>query len=171
MLNVAKIWEVARATSAATTFFEPITIDDETFVDGATGANNPIQYLWSEAGDIWGAQNQHLEDQVRCLVSIGTGMPSLQAFGVGLLDIAKSLKVIATDTEEEAELFEKHHTKLFQTKRAFRFNVLQGLENIGLEEVEKWGDMKAVTRKYIQTEAVRVQLRACALHLQEQECG
>jgi predicted acylesterase/phospholipase RssA len=170
MLNVAKIWEVARATSAATTFFEPITIDDETFVDGATGANNPIQYMWAEAGDVWGIQNRHLEDEVRCLVSIGTGMPSLQAFGLGLLDIAKSLKAIATDTEEEAELFQKHHTKLFQTKRAFRFNVLHGLEHIGLEEVEKWGEMKAATRKYIQTEGAHVQVKACALSLQEQEC-
>jgi predicted acylesterase/phospholipase RssA len=170
MLNVAKIWEVARATSAATTFFEPITIDDETFVDGATGANNPVQYMWTEAGDIWGIQDRHLEDEVCCLVSIGTGIPSLQAFGPGFADIAKALKDIATDTEEEADLFQKHYTKLFQTSRAFRFNVKQGLEKIGLEEVEKWGEMKAATRKYIQTEEVHVQVKTCALNLQEQEC-
>jgi len=48
MLNKVKIWEAARATSAATSFFNPITIGTESFVDGATGANNPINELWTE---------------------------------------------------------------------------------------------------------------------------
>src|SRR2546421_222236 len=33
----AKIWEVARATSAAPTFFKPITIDGIKYGDGGTG--------------------------------------------------------------------------------------------------------------------------------------
>jgi predicted acylesterase/phospholipase RssA len=53
MLNITKIWEAARATSAATTFFKPITIGDETFIDGATGANNPVRYMLAEARDVF----------------------------------------------------------------------------------------------------------------------
>jgi hypothetical protein len=40
-----------RATPAASSFFDPIAIGDfqESFVDGATGANNPVYEVWNEA--------------------------------------------------------------------------------------------------------------------------
>jgi patatin-like phospholipase/acyl hydrolase len=46
-----KIWEAARATSAASTFFEPIRIGscNQTFVDGALGHNNPIDRVDDES--------------------------------------------------------------------------------------------------------------------------
>lgn len=170
LLNSAKIWEAARATSAATTFFEPITISDETFVDGATGANNPIQHMWSEAADVWGLQDNQLENNIKCLVSIGTGIPSLEAFGPGLLDVAKALKSISLETETTAGIFRKLHTQLFQSDKAFRFNVVRGLENIGLEEASQLGAIKAATRNYVQMEEVRVDIKKCASNLQEREC-
>jgi calcium-independent phospholipase A2-gamma len=53
MFDEVKIWEVACATSAATTFFKPAQIMSggvhRTFVDGALGANNPVNRLWIEA--------------------------------------------------------------------------------------------------------------------------
>ncbi|KAH8690367.1 acyl transferase/acyl hydrolase/lysophospholipase [Phaeosphaeriaceae sp. PMI808] len=51
LLRTAKIWEAGRATSAASSFLDPITLGDfeETFVDGATGANNPVYEVWNEA--------------------------------------------------------------------------------------------------------------------------
>ncbi|KAK0640003.1 Patatin group M-2 [Lasiodiplodia hormozganensis] len=170
MLNVAKIWEAARATSAATTFFEPITINDEGFVDGATGANNPVKFLLSEARDIWGEPDGHLEDNIKCLVSIGTGIPSLTPFGPSLKQVGKALKAIATNTEQEADIFRKEHTKLFQSGKAFRFNVNRGLESIGLEEESKWGAIKAATREYVQSEETHIQIKTCALNLKEREC-
>ncbi|KAJ5585584.1 uncharacterized protein N7459_005384 [Penicillium hispanicum] len=169
LLNTAKIWEAARATSAATTFFEPMTISDETFVDGATGANNPVQEIWTEAADVWGLQHGQLEENVKCLVSIGTGIPSLSAFGPGLREVAQALKSIATETEATADMFRKQHTGLFQSGKAFRFNVVRGLETIGLEETSKWGAIKAATRNYVQTEEVRVEIKKCAANLQERE--
>jgi len=131
LLNVTKIWEAGRATSAASTFFDPIKIGpyDEEFVDGATGSNNPARELWAEAMDMWPS-----ESKVKCLVSIGTGQPSLKPFGESLLDIAKTLSEIATDTEYTAELFSKEHRDLAQSKCYFRFNVEKGLENVGLED-------------------------------------
>ena len=49
-----RIWEAARATSAASSFFEPIKVgrNRQTFIDGATGANNPVRQLWNEASDL-----------------------------------------------------------------------------------------------------------------------
>src|ERR1700731_2295324 len=37
----ATIWQAARATSAAPTFFAPVVIDDVRYADGGTGYNNP----------------------------------------------------------------------------------------------------------------------------------
>lgn len=170
LLNVAKIWQVARATSAASSFFEPITFGDEGFVDGATGANNPISQLWAEAKDIWGEDGANFEEKVKCLVSIGTGMPSLVPFTDKLAQLGKALIAIATDTEEQAGRFQKDHSNLYQTNRAYRFNVLRGLENVGLEEKSKWNEIKAATRAYIQTEDVFVKMKRCGISLREREC-
>jgi predicted acylesterase/phospholipase RssA len=170
MLNVAKIWQAARATSAASTFFDPIKFGDEGFVDGATGANNPISQLWTEAGDIWGGGASLKDSDIRCLVSIGTGIPTLAPFRSGAVQLGKALVAIATDTQQEANLFQTHHTKLYQDNKAFRFNVVRGLENVGLEDTSKWAEIKAATRDYIQTEQVLVQMKQCANNLRERDC-
>ncbi len=66
------IWEAARATSAAPSFFKPISIKIPppaiTYVDGALGYNNPSQLALLEAQRIW-----NCADKEACLVSIGTG--------------------------------------------------------------------------------------------------
>lgn len=47
------------------------------FNDVATGANNPVRHLWTEAADKW--CSLPLDESVRCLVSIGTGEPAMKA--------------------------------------------------------------------------------------------
>jgi patatin-like phospholipase/acyl hydrolase len=45
-----KIWEAARATSAAPTFFKRIEIGrEQPFIDGGLGRNNPSRLLLDEA--------------------------------------------------------------------------------------------------------------------------
>ena len=46
--SAPKILEAARATSAATSYFEPVTTRGLKFVDGALGANNPVNEVWTE---------------------------------------------------------------------------------------------------------------------------
>ena len=55
LYHVTKIWEADRATSAASSFFDPIAIGslDQEFLDGGTGANNPILQLCNEAADVF----------------------------------------------------------------------------------------------------------------------
>lgn len=36
------IWEAARATSAAPTYFERLTVGQDHFIDGGVGWNNPV---------------------------------------------------------------------------------------------------------------------------------
>ncbi|KAK6393510.1 hypothetical protein LTR65_002382 [Meristemomyces frigidus] len=175
MLNQAKIWEAARATAAATTFFSPIEIAGESFVDGATGANNPIPTLWSEAWDIWGAEEGRdwkLEDNIRCFVSIGTGVPSLRGYGdQNLVAMFQTLVDISTASQRAAEDFRRQHSTMCGEGRFHRFDVDRGLGDIGLEEAAKLNDIRAATREYVQTEIVHQGMEKCAEMLRERESG
>ena len=61
------IWEAARATSATPTFFERIVINEEQFIDGGMGGNNPIHQVLQEA------ELMFPDRHIACIVSIGTG--------------------------------------------------------------------------------------------------
>lgn len=170
LLDTATIWQVARATSAATSFFDPIEIGHEEFVDGATPANNPITELWSEAYDVFsgGKSTWDLEQNISCIVSIGTGVPTIRPFGDDPLRIGAKLIKIATDTEKTAEDFSRHHPRLCMEKRYFRFNVRKGLETVGLEEETKYREIISSTRLYLQAEEVHRLMTACAHAMSKQ---
>ena len=171
LLNTVKIWEAALATSAASTFFEPIAIgpDKEKFVDGATGANNPVNQVWDEAADIW--KGTRLSENIHCLVSVGTGVLDVEAFGQTLAEIGKTLKAMATETETTARDFLRRNTDLHTEHRYFRFNVLKGLEKVGLEDAEKMSAIVSATRRYLTSEDTRKELQGCADNLRLRGCA
>jgi ankyrin repeat protein len=161
LLNSVKIWEACRATSAASSFFDPIAIGryKEEFVDGATGANNPVVELWNQAQLMWGPEP--LEGKIQCLVSIGTGIPALRPFGDDVIHIGETLVAIATETEQTAERFQRDKSHLDNNGRYFRFNVDRGLDSIGLEETTKKREIAAATRRYIGSHEVSKRVQAC----------
>jgi hypothetical protein len=161
-----KIWEACRATAAASSFFEPIRIGffNEEFVDGAVGFNNPINEVLAEARDLWSSDT--LQDNLQCVISIGTGQPPLLSFGSAFSEVSKTLSRVATETEKTAEAFFRAHAHLHRDARYFRFNVLRGLENVGMEEHSKFNILAAATRNYIASQSVHVQLDVCAAALQ-----
>ena len=168
--NSVKIWEACRATAAASSFFDPVAIGPygEEFVDGATGANNPVWEVWNEAQLLWGPGP--LESRIKCLVSIGTGIPSLKSFRDNVLHIGQTLVAIATETEQTAERFKRDKTHLDDTNRYYRFNVIRGLEDIGLEESKKRKEIAAATRRYVGMQDVFRQIQACAENMAGKEC-
>ncbi|KAF2834882.1 FabD/lysophospholipase-like protein [Patellaria atrata CBS 101060] len=149
-----KIWEAARATTAAPTFFKRIAIGEEDqaleeFVDGGLKCNNPANQVLDEARDVYG--NDRL---VRCLISIGTGHPgtiglskpdTFQKFlPTKLIDV---LKKIATDCEKTANDISVRFRDV--ENFYFRFNVVHGAEGISLEEWEKLGILTEHTKAYM----------------------
>jgi hypothetical protein len=157
-----------RATSAASTFFVPITLGPfgELFTDGATGANNPVRELWTEAGDVWhnlGPQNNSL----KCIVSVGTGQSSVPEFGDSLVDVAKALKQLAVETERTADKFSQEHSDLVSESRYFRLNVGRALQVIGLEAASKVPEIAGATRAYLSSEAVADLVQSCANSLRQ----
>ncbi len=106
LVETTKIWEAARATSAAPSFFDSIKIGrfHEEFSDGGTGANNPVRILWNQAQYCL-KQGGSVKENLKCLVSIGTGIPSLKPFGDHFLKVAKTLQDISTETIKEESKF------------------------------------------------------------------
>ncbi|KAJ7865933.1 FabD/lysophospholipase-like protein, partial [Mycena leptocephala] len=155
------IWQAARATSAAPTFFKQIRIGppgiEETFVDGGMGQNNPIAALLLEAQVVFP------DRQIACIISLGTGQlhtikippPSLLK-RLFPLDVVKAIKGIATDCEKEHQRFAHHFDPVPHVY--FRFNVERGMQDIQLNQWERLGDVRANTRQYLLSHPIQNQL-------------
>lgn len=172
LYHQARIWEAARATSAAPTFFEPIRIGstERTFGDGATGANNPIYEMWKEAIDI--CDGESLIENLACIVSVGTGIPNLKKFGNSAKEVMNSILRIATETEETANNFNQTHPELNKEhQRYFRFNVPRGLAEIGLDEASEAGTIEDMTDVYLKDENTYKQIQRCSKIVAESNSG
>ncbi|KAG9084393.1 hypothetical protein FRC06_004099 [Ceratobasidium sp. 370] len=146
------IWEAARATTAAPTFFKAAWVVEDSgikirYVDGGLRCNNPTHELLHEASNFF--QGSH----VACILSIGTGkrgkiklpdtglVPKLQ-----LTKMIKVLEKITLDCENtHQELSERFHDR---PGTYFRFNVDHGLEAVGLAEWESGSGIQADTKAY-----------------------
>jgi hypothetical protein len=117
---------------------------------------------------MWGPEP--LENNVKCLVSVGTGIPSLKPFRDDVFHIGETLLAIATETEQTAERFHRDKSYLDNSGRYYRFNVAHGLEGIGLEESKKSKEIAAATRRYIESQHVFKQMQACGDNLTGKEC-
>ncbi|EFR00516.1 protein kinase subdomain-containing protein [Nannizzia gypsea CBS 118893] len=166
----ATICQAALATSAATTFFKPVTIGGRTFADGAFGANNPASEVEAEASNIWCNDTADLSPLVKCFISIGTGNPGMRPFEKNFLKtIGKSLAQLVTDTENKEAKFIDRWRGHYDTKRYFRFNVEQGLQNVRLHEYAKIGMILSATDNYLNHRARISQVRDCVLSMQLKE--
>ncbi|KIM34549.1 hypothetical protein M408DRAFT_97972, partial [Serendipita vermifera MAFF 305830] len=131
-----RIWEAIRATSAAPTFFDAITIGGEDYVNGGLGCNSPVRWVYQEAKDIWRGR------EIGCIISLGTGMPRVLTLQdptfMGLRwDWIQMLERTATECDTA-------HQGMVRMEglrgKYFRFNVQQGLQNVSLMEWEKLGE-------------------------------
>ncbi|KAF9470349.1 FabD/lysophospholipase-like protein [Pholiota conissans] len=152
------IWEAARATSAAPTFFKRILIGrDQPYIDGGLGYNNPCQTVLDEARSLFG------DRQVGCLVSIGTGR--VQAIAIERprwfqqvipTNVIDALVAITTDCERTHQEMSERFAKLSNTY--FRLNVEQGMQGIELSEWEKLSTVEAHTVQYMKEREVQEKL-------------
>ena len=167
----ATVVEAALATSAATAYFEPVIIGARRYVDGGLGSNNPVDYVWNEAQNIWCPDDGKLEELVKCFVSIGTGNPGLKPINDSLTGfLTDTLIGIATETESTANTFAARNRGLLDTKRYFRYNVSQGLQNVGIDEYRKEADIEAATVAHLGEQEHKFKVRDCARNLQTKEC-
>jgi predicted acylesterase/phospholipase RssA len=156
LFDECKIWEAARATSAATTFFDPVQIGryGQTFVDGAIVYNNPIHLVYQEAQHLWPGREFFI-------VSIGTGSVPGRPFEGDLKDIINRMKEMFTETEKTNERFFHDHTNMMAEKRLFRFNVYHGLGLVGLEEWKEKATIATTTQTYLKKGETMAKMKDC----------
>lgn len=165
-LEDVSIIEAARATSAATTFFDPVQIGSRRFADGALRANNPVEQVEDEATDLWCNDTGDLKPLVKCFISIGTGNPGKHPIkDNGIKFLSSTLVELATETEETEKRFMAKWRQHYKTKRYFRFNVDQGLQDVQLAEYKQQGLIEAATRDYFSHQKVKFEARDCVENL------
>lgn len=163
------IWEAARATSAAPTFFKSLRMGppgmQEEFIDGGMGCNNPTTLLLQEAARVFGPNRR-----VACVVSIGTGLkPNNPSNAPQFLqkvipvDTIKAVVDTATDCEETHSSMERRFSHV--PDLYFRFNADQPVGEIGLDEWKEVGKIAAYTEYYLKHPAVNAQANKAAVSL------
>ena len=173
----ACIWQVARATSAAPTFFSPIEIDDVLYGDGGTGWNNPTKEAIAEVRNIWPTR------PIGIVISIGTGLEEplqlrdkstkLPKLAQSFLDntspkhafqlaVAEYAVQCLTSCEMVDREIAEHPDRDILDGNYFRLNVLQGMATIGLAEWDKLNEMIALTNRYMEHGEMRMRKRKMA---------
>lgn len=165
-----EIWKVARATSAAPTYFKSVSIDHQEFIDGSFGANNPSLLAYHEVKQM----HNGAEDSVDLLMSIGTGTESgitkmnrPKIFGK---DIYKRMEDILSSTDITPESVapnrpsnsDKPIEQIIQ-----RFSCTKGLEKIKLDEwvPSNLDKIRSATDNYLASDEIKSRLGHCAQKL------
>ena len=164
------IVDAARATSAATSFFESVTIGAREYADGALVANNPVNEVESEASNLWCPQTGNLKSLVKCFISVGTGKPAKKGFDDAPRAIVQALKDLTTETENTAREFIDRWRQHYDENRYFRFNVDQGLQNVGLAEYRDRATIEAATEEYFNQLETKSKVRSCVQNLEGKIC-
>lgn len=136
------VWQVARATSAATTFFKPIKVgrDNIELVDAGFGFNSPSEVLIDEA------QQQFPGRGPMRILSIGTGLGDVVTIGNTRMSILQALKKMATTSKKVASRLD---SRFGGSNEYHRFNVDRGLEDTTLSDWEQACQIAAHTRYFL----------------------
>ncbi|KAJ5801938.1 Acyl transferase/acyl hydrolase/lysophospholipase [Penicillium pulvis] len=166
----ATICEAALATSAATKFFEPATIGNRQFVDGAFGANNPVEEVEEEAADIWCTTSREIKPLIKCFLTVGTGCPALPPMTDNMYKFIKETLVnLATKPESTERRFMARWSKESKERRVFRFNVEQGLQSVRMDDCSQRSLIENATQDYLHHFSQKSRIRDCILNLTEKE--
>ncbi|KAF7629457.1 acyl transferase/acyl hydrolase/lysophospholipase [Aspergillus flavus] len=161
LFKSAKVYEAGAASFAHSPLFDSVKIgpSGRRFHDSSLEANNPMREVWIEARGVWPAGT--LENQLKCMVSIGTGEPSIKRSRRRLFGLVKGADVDAVDPEIDTNRFIQEHTELDDENRLFRFDVPNGLGEIDLDSIEEMETIVDATQDYLEKELVYKQIRRC----------
>jgi hypothetical protein len=121
-----------------------------------------VDEVEGEASNIWCPETGDLKPLVKCFISIGTGNPGKKPFeGKMVKFLGRTVVQIATETENTERRFIARWARHFDEKGYFRFNVEQGLQEVGLQEYKKKGVMEAATEGYLTHMAQKFRVRDC----------
>ncbi|KAH7339766.1 acyl transferase/acyl hydrolase/lysophospholipase, partial [Rhizoctonia solani] len=135
-----RITQAALATTATMGYFKPVTIEGSgikvTYIDGGLSGNNPTAHVLAEAERVFPDRN------VSCVFSIGAG--HLRPISLKSKDVGVT---IAQDSERVAHEMARRFQ--YTSHIYFRFNVDQGMQNIGATSWEKIPEVVSHTQQHI----------------------
>lgn len=183
------IWKIARATSAAPTYFRPISFCSQAFSDGAIGANNPAERV------LWEVLQMH-KHEPSLLLSVGTGKHDSRVPDRKALDRLERLPPSQRHEQQRAPPQDKNLIKFWKKKNKlmihlateseqtqirvktetrsrdidyYRLNVDKGIGCMQLDEWEPSSNGSKTkeriikyTRQYMDNEHVQESLLRCA---------
>lgn len=144
------IYQVARATSAAPTYFKPPKINDLEYLDGGFGANNPCIEIYDEVRKMM----NNSESCINIIVSIGCGRNNELARFAGhgitrywnYLNFAKKWASDSEKTHLDMEKKLKHSNHKFNYHR---LNVEEGLAEMKLDAWNARGAMRVNLGRWV----------------------
>lgn len=162
-----KVWEAARATSAAPTFFESITIDHVRYIDAGLGYNNPGEVVLEIVQTIWPGR------PIGVFLSLGTGEESRLDVSKNNSDtswlgakyqakVVLAMASLASSADRVHEQLYMYFKRQTEDKVYFRFNVDQGLETVGLQEWNKFEQLAGCTQAYLLKNEISTRNVDCA---------
>ena len=150
--------EVARATSAAPTYFEPIQLPvgpegNLAFIDGGVHSNNPAMCAYVEARKIHPSENDFL------VVSLGTGeltrvMPYEEVRGWGLAKWAQPILNVVFDGVADTVDYQLRELLSTEEGDARRYYRLQTVLDIGKDDMDDASRTNIVALKAKATEII-----------------
>ena len=156
------IWEAASATTAAPIYFKPVPFarTGEKWCDGGLKRNNPINEALNEVA----RHEEFSAREIGCVVSIGTGITKTTGISSNLLVFLQQAVTMMTRSEEIADTFEASElgTRLSTSKRYYRFNVQQGLQDFEMDELDRLEKMDALTKAYLRKQECAKAIADCA---------
>lgn len=153
-LRTVKVWEAARATSAAPLFFKPVAIGPEkvSYVDGAvTGHCNPTALALEEVEKLWP------DREIGLLLSLGTGSPSKIPLQGQAHQILQALVNLSTTTVRTHEDTFRTFDRLYAVSPYVRFTVDYHIEKIRLDDYSSLPKLAEDTFAYLQKVSHEVQ--------------
>ncbi|KAI4183577.1 MAG: hypothetical protein LQ346_006290 [Caloplaca aetnensis] len=153
-----EIWQVARATSAAPSYFKSTRLFEYRYNDAAVNINNPSLEMYKEVSLL-----NKAHESVELLLSLGTG----NAKG----NTTKAKHALQKDLNDISDLV---HQKINAARKQdaftyYRWNVPNGLEDVRLDEWKPIGTGKdtlvqidKATNGYLGSVDVQRQIRECA---------
>lgn len=153
------VWEAARATSAAPTYFPPIEINNNRYYDGGLHVNNPINEVLEEAHDefpgvpIWN------------ILSIGTGRERDREPRGPLLDTVAGLigRLTATEPPHQAITSRRDFDSL--QDQYFRFQGDVELGAISLAAVERLDEIEQLAKEFLDEPKIARDVKRCAWNI------
>ncbi|KAF5626597.1 calcium-independent phospholipase [Fusarium sp. NRRL 25303] len=157
-----KIWEAARATSAAPMYFPHIEAGGVSYFDGGLESNNPVIEVIEEA------KQEFPDDKISTVISVGTGAYQASDASAGLAGFMNYMINMATSTE-------KHHRAVLEDPRFadirkegyFRLNGTLELGAIDLAAVERMDEIERLAEAYLSSNEGQQQIGMCAERLVE----